>query len=174
METIAVYWEPKIKTYGFQYAADLCMLKLSFQSEQMAAWGLRIQELEELGISFDLVLVQQTGGQGLEVYLVFPRQWEDRALNYFHQIIREKGDGIVRTFSPVDLIHLSGPHFGDRHGIAETAFTALAGHGVPVLASGCSASCIYLVLPEKRAEEARDALSEVFESPRTADSPFNS
>lgn len=173
METIAVYWEPKIKTYGFQYAADLCMLELSLQSGQMAAWGLRIQELGELGISFDLVLVQQTGGQGLEVYLVFPRQCEDKALNYFHQIIQEKGDGTARIVSPVDLIHLSGPHFGDRYGIAKAAFMALAGHGVPVLASGCSASCIYLVLPEKRAAEARDALSEVFETPRTAGSPFN-
>ncbi|MDY6851554.1 MAG: hypothetical protein SV487_05705 [Thermodesulfobacteriota bacterium] len=164
METIAVYWEPKIKTYGFQYASDLCMLELSFQFGQMAAWGLRIQELGELGISFDLVLVQQSGGQGLEFYLVFPRQWEDSALNYFHQIIQEKGPGVVRTFSPVDLIHFSGPHFGDRYGIAEAAFTALANRGVPVLASACSASCIYLVLPEKRAEEAGEALAEVFEA----------
>lgn len=37
METIAVYWEPKPKTYGFREVTHLSLLSIAVQPEKMAA-----------------------------------------------------------------------------------------------------------------------------------------
>lgn len=82
------------------------------------------------------------------------------------RLLREKGLGPLEVEAPVALLFFQGPHYGDRHGIADTALRALEDHGLAPLASACSQSCIYLVLPDAEAEEGESALSAVFLIPR--------
>ena len=63
------------------------------------------------------------------------------------------------------MISFQGPHFGDRYGIADTAFKALARQGVPILITVCSGAALYIVLPENKLHEARPLLAEAFEVP---------
>ena len=165
METIAVYWEPKIKTYGFQDAFDLSLLEFGFQSGRLQEWGSGIQEMGDLGVSFELVLVHYEGKKGLRVYLLFKRKWEEKLIKHVGQVIRRDEGETFRITSPVELISFFGPHFGDRYGIADSAFRALSLKAIPILAVGCSGSAIYLVLPEGMAQEAKALLAETFEMP---------
>jgi hypothetical protein len=63
------------------------------------------------------------------------------------------------------LIFLHGPHFGDRYGIADAAVGALTKKGIPIVALGCTASSIYLVMPEDQREAAGRSLKEAFLMP---------
>ena len=165
METIAVYWEPKIKTYGFQDVLGLSLLELEFQSERLPEWGLGIYEMGNLGINFELVLVQAGGEQGLRVCLLFERKWEKRLINHISQVILGDDGETFQITSPVELIYFFGPHFGDRYGIADSAFMALDHKDITILATGCSGSAIYLVLQEGMAQRAKVLLAEMFEVP---------
>jgi len=165
METIAVYWESRIKTYGFRDTLDLSFLELGFQSGRLPEWGLVIHEMGDAGISFELVVIQYGGEKDLRVYLLFKRKWEEKVINHiFRAIWKDEGETFHIT-SPVELIFFFGPHFGDRYGIADSAFRALTHKDITIIASGFSGSAVYLILPEGTAQDATALLNETFEIP---------
>ncbi len=169
MEISAVYWESKIKTYGFQSVDNLSLLELTLCLEENAGFGTDISELDNFGIDFDLVLVQYLSDRMFRLCLIFSSKWEGRVLKHIYEQIRVDNEESVRVTSPVELIYFHGPHFGDRFGIADSAFKALLDGEMSVLAFGCSGAAIYIVLPENGSEKARNLLSHVFEVPKTVD-----
>lgn len=164
VETTASYWEPKVKTYGFHVATGLSLVDICLAPEQLAAWGSKFHSLKATAVHFVLILIQHSS-KGLHMCLLL----EDPGLGHLVEGLEmHLSEGNRESFSiltPVEMIHFQGPHFGDRYGIAATAFTALTQGGIPILAAACSGASIYLVLHEKRAETAKSLLEGVFEVP---------
>ena len=169
MEISAVYWESKIKTYGFQSVGNLSLLEFTLSLKENVGFGPKISDLDNFEIDFDLVLVQNFSDRMLRLCLIFPSKWEGRVLEHIYAQLRVDNEESIRVESPVELIYFQGPHFGDRFGIADSAFKALLDGGMPVLAFGCSGSAIYLVFPENGSEKAKNLLSPLFEVPKTVD-----
>jgi len=165
VETIAVYWEPKPKTYGFKEITALSLLNIEIKPEKMGQWGLWLMELADLDIGFHLILAKYSTHQKLRLYILFEKLWADSVLSYIGKKIDLDSEKDFHLICPVELICFQGPHFGDRYGIADTAFNALDGQGVPVLITVCSGAAVYIVLPEKKLQEARSVLLEAFEVP---------
>lgn len=165
METIAVYWEPKIKTYGFKDVLDLSLLVIEFQSGQLPEWGLSLYEMSDSEFRFELVLTQLKAENVLQLYLLFERKWEERLLNHINQVIRKDGGETFRIISPVELVYFFGPHFGERYGIADSVFKTLTPEAIPVLVASFSGSIVYLILPEGMAKKAKVLLAETFKGP---------
>ena len=174
METAAVYWEPKIKTYGLWEAVNLSLLELTIKAEQTAKWGHHINKLDNMGINFDLALIQYLNNQRLLICLLYQRKWETKIQNHIHQKLQADIGESVQIKSPVELIYFHGPHFGDRNGIANSAFRVLTDENVPILVAGCSGSAIYLVLPENTIRKAKLLLGSVFDVPQVASVSNNS
>lgn len=165
METFAVYWEPKPKTYGFKEVIDLSLLNIEIRPGKMTQWGLWLMELSDLDIGFHLILAKYSTHQKLRLYILLEKLWGDRVLSYLGKKIDLDSEKDFHLTYPVELISFQGPHFGDRYGIADTAFKALDGQGVPILITVCSGAAVYIVMPEKKLKEARPLLLEVFEVP---------
>lgn len=165
METIAVYWEPKPKTYGFKEVIDLSLMNIEIKPEKMGQWGLWLMELADLNISFHLILAKYSTHQKLRLYILLEKFAADSVLSYTDKRIAPESEKYFHIASPVELISFQGPHFGDRYGIAYSAFKALDGQGVPVLITVCSGAAVYIVLPEKKLQEAKPFLLEAFEVP---------
>ena len=165
METIAVYWESKIKTYGFKDVPDLSLLTLEFQSGQLPEWGLSLYEMDDSGLRFELVLTQLKEKNVLQLYLLFERKWEERLINHINQVIQKDGGGPFHITSPVEMVCFFGPHFGERYGIADSVFKALTPEAIPVLVASFSGSIVYLILPEGMAKKAKVLLAEMFDVP---------
>ena len=165
METIAVYWEPKPKIYGFKEVIDLSLLNIEIRPGKMHQWGLWLMELADLNIGFHLILAKYSTHQKLRLYILLEKPWVDRVLSYIGKKIDLDSVKDFYLRSPVELISFQGPHFGDRYGIADTAFKALARQGVPILITVCSGAAVYIVLPENKLHEARFFLNEAFEVP---------
>ena len=91
--------------------------------------------------------------------------WSDDGLGFnslsHHQ--RKWDCRVVQSY--VELIHFQGPHYSDRYGIAYAAIKAIGSKGITIMASGCSVSCVYLVLAEGQGEVALEILKEKFEVP---------
>lgn len=164
METIAVYWEPKIKTYGFKDVLDLSLLELGFQSGRLPEWGLGIYDMGDFGLRFELVFAQHRE-RGLHVYLLIKRQWVERLMEHITKRIRKEHGEACHLTTPVELVYFFGPHFGERYGVADSTFRPLTRNAIPILSAGCYGSVVYLVLPEGMAQRAKVILAETFETP---------
>ena len=165
METIAVYWEPKPKTYGFREVTHLSLLSIAVKPEKMARWGRWFLELADLDIDFHLILTKYSHRRELRLYLILEKRWADSVLSYIGERTAFEPEKDFTLTSPVELISFQGPHFGDRYGIADSAFKALDGQRIPILIAACSGAAVYIVLPENKLHEARASLAEAFTVP---------
>jgi aspartokinase len=167
LEITAAYWEARIKTYGFHKVTDLCLFQLDVDSPKISQLGHALCRMgeEEISVVLTFALVAL---RGFSACFVVPRRFEGPMQDLLRQEVDLGGDGIAGRVTPVEVVFFYGPHFGDRYGIAEAALRALAGIGIKTTATACSGSCVYLVLPEGRSEEAVRVLSETFEIPRAS------
>ncbi len=166
LETRAAYWEPRIKTYGFQRIVDLSLFEISVRRARIESLGRAFCRLGDAGVGFHLVF-SRSSSQGLELVLLAPAQGAKVIEDHMQEVVEDTDKGVGRT-SPAEMVFFQGPHFGDRCGIVDTALRALAARGIKMTATACSGSCIYIVLPKGKSEEAVLALSEVFEIPKAS------
>jgi hypothetical protein len=167
METIAVYWEPVIKTYGFEEATELALICAYFKTKRMTEWGFWIWEIGSSMDGFRLVLLEQSDPGGFHVYLLVDSGEAKKILSPLDELIQTDTGEYFNHIYPVDLIYFQGPHFGDRYGIADAVFKALAEGNIPVHITACSGASVYLVLPKNKRLEAIPLLHRFFHDPRT-------
>ncbi|RLB91293.1 MAG: hypothetical protein DRH10_02220 [Deltaproteobacteria bacterium] len=166
LETIAVYWEHRVKTYGFQTLEELSLIEVTLPLIRIADLGLAVQKIDLPEAGFHLTLIEQSGGHMCWFYLLTAQELEHAISRHITELISQGAGESVSLKSPVDLIFFQGPHYGDRYGIAEAAFGALKTCGMPILLAACSQSCIYIVIPCGKAKETASLLAQVFEVPK--------
>ncbi len=162
METIAVYWEPKIRVYGLTTKVDLSLYTIIFPVARLAHWGEFVDSLHTGGGEFELVNLQSVSSTIMQLCLI-PTPGESSTVHLKLQAeAQQDEDTRVQVQAPVDLLYLHGPHFQDRYGIVDAALRPLSHAGIPVLAAGCAGTSLYLVVSENRAAEAAACLGDTF------------
>ncbi|MEW6665841.1 MAG: hypothetical protein AB1512_11550 [Thermodesulfobacteriota bacterium] len=168
MEIIASYWEPRIRTYGFQKVTDLSLVEVTPGKGGMESLGLALSRLGEWGIDFQLVFSCPSPEKPGISYLLTARHADGRLSEFIGQGGGSSPEGMFHVVSPVELVLFQGPHYGDRFGIVDASLQALIAKGLGIVASVCSGSCVYLVVPEGKADDVIMALSDAFEVPKAA------
>ena len=166
LETSAVYFEPKIKTYGFQGYTGLSLLEITVAADRIPLVASMLENPDHNEIRFYFALMQAHEDFTNRFIIVFDRKWEDRMLRYAEAAILAENEAEVVLRSPVEVIYFFGPHFGDRYGIAETTFQVLAENDIRIVAAGFSGSAVYLVLPENSMEKTKSVFNRAFEVPK--------
>lgn len=165
METSASFFESRIKTYGFEVEPDLALLDIRFSARDLGVLARMALGLGQEGGRFRMVLLDlEPEGPGRMSLLTSP-QWMsslERLLETFVSSVR------LEKHFPVDLLHFQGPHFGDRYGIADAAFSALEKASISWLAGGCVGSSIQIILPSGLTEKAKTTLATSFRTPDAA------
>ncbi len=169
LETTACYVEPKIKTYGIKAITDLTLCCLDFSIDQLAAWGERIESLEGLGIQFYFASGFKTLTNRVQLLLLVgaigPGTEVNAKASIASALQKQKNDSLsIKT--PMGFICFQGPHFGDRYGIADQAFSALIRNAIPILAAGCVGASVNLVIPDAMMQKATQVLSKIFVIPQ--------
>ncbi|NVM26433.1 MAG: hypothetical protein HWN70_11045 [Desulfobacterales bacterium] len=162
METIAVYWESRIKTYGFQRITDLALIEFSYPLSEIKALG-EILSQDDLQMLRPKFMIAQESDQRISFILCLSVK-EGR--DFHASLEKPPGPTPRRYIYPVGIIFFHGPHFGDRYGIADATFSTLSKAEIQVIASGCSSSSIFLVLVQDDMDKAEKALGETFEVPK--------
>jgi hypothetical protein len=164
VETIAFYWEPIIRIYGFCSAMGLSLITLDIPASRMADLGQKFHRVGSGGGAFRAVFAQ-SGDMRFHVYLLVDREQVKTVGSRIETDLGGIDTVSIATLAPVDLIYFNGPHFGDRYGIADAVFYSLDAHSVPVLVSGFSGSVVYIVVPGGCGQTAETSLGEVFTVP---------
>ncbi|MBU1565952.1 MAG: hypothetical protein KJ630_10030 [Proteobacteria bacterium] len=163
METIAVYWEPKIRIYGLTSETGLSLYTVCFPIERLSYWGGVVRSLGENGSEFQLVNLQRTSVETLQLCLL--PACGDGSTDVHRLLdkgLENEDTSFLQVVTPVELIYLHGPHFQDRYGIAEAAFSPLYKADIPILSAGCAGTSVYIVVHKNRVLEAVHCLSETF------------
>ena len=159
METIAVYWEPRIKTYGFQRLTDLALIEFSYPVHEMKSLGEILSQDELYEAKAKFMIAQESDGEVSFVFCLPVEEGKD-----FHESLeKDLRPTAHRLIYPVGIIFFHGPHFGDRYGIADATFSTLSNADIEVVASGCSSSSVFLVLVQDDIDKAEKVLGEAFE-----------
>ena len=167
MEVIAVYWEPKIKTYGFQVKPGLRLVTAMVPFDRVSQWGERLECGVDPKHNFILVLAQPATASALRMHLLFEPPGAGQLADLIREMNQEAGGTPFEIDTPAELVYFQGPHFGDRYGIANAAFQALANKDWQLLAAGFSGASVYIVVPWNRARAAVKCLSQSFITPGT-------
>ena len=167
METIAVYWEARVKVYGITGKPALAMGVLHFPAEHIGLWSERLMELEAALKCFELVTCNGAEEGRMQLSTVIETSGRDTLL----QLMNGWLEGELSQFlmvDQVDLVFLHGPHFQDRFGIADTAFSALANNNIRIMLSGCAGTSMYLVFAGGEGDTAMKILTDTFLIPTIA------
>jgi aspartokinase len=144
VETVAVYWEPKIRIYGMDIQRDLCHLTL-----QCPLKTLRSDSLQQIGANeekFRLLLAQNDEQRNFCCDLIIDDRWRDGLSTALNGCIADEPSAEVYCNDNVDMVSFHGPHFQDRFGIAQRVFAALAESGIELISSGCTGTSVNIVV----------------------------
>jgi aspartokinase len=160
METIAVYWESRIKTYGFNKLNNLSLFEFYYPEEKVTELGKVLSNANFQDIKTKFMILQRLNDGISLVFCLSESDGSD-----FHASL--KNDLALKSYKylyPVGILFFHGPHFGDRYGIADAAFSPLLEAGIKIISSGCSSASIFLVIAQDDLKRAEEALSKTFDS----------
>ena len=159
METIAVYWEQPIKTYGFQKVTDLVLVEFSYPLKEITSLGKTLSQDALQKVKAEFIMVQERGDAISITLCLSEKEYKD----FWVSVADAPGSTPCEYTYPVGIIYFHGPHFGDRYGIAEATFSTLSDADIEIVASGCSASSVFVVMAQDDLARAEDVLSHTFE-----------
>ena len=159
METIAVYWEQPIKTYGFQKVTDLILIEFSYPLKEIISLGSILSRDTLQEVKSEFILAQESGEMISITLCLSEKEYGDFRVSLAQA---PRSTPCEYTY-PVGIIYFHGPHFGDRYGIAEATFSALSQADIKIVASGCSASSVFVVLAQDNIDMAENVLNDTFE-----------
>ncbi len=171
METIAVYWEERIKVYSISEKSGLALGILHVPENCADSVGDHICALQQSVGRFEMVTAHP-GGQELPGALTVHLLLENKSFAALQEWVEKKlarECGIsLKVNNKVELLYLHGPHFQDRYGIVDAAFSAFAENNCPLLLCGCTGTSMYLVVPHGTSGNSREILSKKFLLPAVA------
>lgn len=174
-ETSAEYVESRVRTYGINIRPGLMLCAMTITPDALADRGARIQTMDDLGLRFAFTSADTLPDGRIRLFFLFEDEPAEFPIDEESEL-KQSGFSGSSVFSgmtddafavtpDVCLISLQGPHFGDRYGIADHAFSALVRGSVPLLIAGCVGAMIYIAVPGSQAQRSKALLSEVFETP---------
>jgi aspartokinase len=163
METIAVYWEPKIRIYGLTTEGGVSLYSLLFPAARLPFWSGVIRNLEDKGREFLLVNLQASPPASMQLSLILRPGIETYPIrDVLLQKVEEEKDTSFEVIAGIELLYLHGPHFQDRYGIIEAVLTPLQKAGIPLLCAGCAGTSVYCAVSEHSGKDAAKCLAETF------------
>jgi len=162
LETIAVYREERVKVYGISKLFGISLGILTFPTEHIGKCTELLQTLETLASKFELITLQSAKPPAITLHLLYVNNSEPSRNETIQSWLADNPDSGFTVQHPVDLLFLHGPHFQDRDGIAEIAFSALKMQSIRALVVGCAGTSMYIVLPQGQGPIAHHILTETF------------
>lgn len=162
METIAVYREERVKVYGISEKLGLTLGCFTFPSDRINECGPLLQNLETLAPKFEFITLLSTEPSSTSLHVLFSKTSDPILNDHIQSWLADNPHNHFTIQHPVDLLFLHGPHFQDRDGIAEIAFSSLKKQAISPLVVGCAGTSMYIVVPQDYGPIAHQILSDTF------------
>jgi aspartokinase len=156
------YQEKVIKVYNIAHQPNLELWRLSLPWSRLADFGTALTAMDRMGIRMPFLIAQHGQEENLSCGLAFADTHREQARQILALYLPELD---LRRRHPVTAFFITGPHFGDRHGITNTMVQTLQNASVSPLAMGCTVSSISLIVRVEDEETSRQVLAASFQVP---------
>jgi aspartokinase len=159
VETIAVYWEPKMRIYGMNILPGLTSLRLKIPEAagQYDYW----REFEAVKGKFRLLTFQRDRQERLICDFLIESGHKAEIHGRLRKMAENNPDSPLVAEDDREIVAFHGPHFQDRYGIAGQTFATLRKAGIDILASGCTGTSIHLVVGAGQGQHVKECLQEI-------------
>ncbi len=158
METVAVYFEKPVRTYGLKAREGSLTLSLACPAPGLAGFTAVLAALEPPLQLSSCSLLWEDEEARLQVCL--PQEQAPRL-----EAAAAAAGARLEARSPASVIDLQGPHFGDRWGLASEALDGLMEAGAEPLGLLGVTHTLQLNLAPGRAPAALEGLGRRFSAP---------
>lgn len=158
METVAVYFEKPVRTYGIKARLGNIALSLECTADQLTGLTATLAALEPPLQLVSCSLMWEGDLALLQVCL--PQDQASR----LEEAAARAGAGIAQR-GPAEVVNLQGPHFGDRWGLASEALCGMESAGVEPLSILGVTHTIQVTLAPESSGAALEGLGRGFCAP---------
>jgi aspartokinase len=162
-EVVASYQEKRPKVYGLNYRDNQEFFFSRLASRDVAPFGTAMRAMASLGLDLAFLSTTPCDDECQDnVYFCLPRS-ENPA---YRKVILETAPGLrIEEIGAVGTFSMTGPHFGDRYGIASEVLNAFEKAKVHLLGLNCTVASVRGVVPADQISVALGAIQECFEVP---------
>jgi aspartokinase len=161
---IASYQEKVIRIYDIVRQSDLDLWSLTVDQSDLGDLGVALITLGQSEIRMVFVIALPSVENRLSFSFCLPEGDEAQIWEVFSSHL---GNTELARHSQVAALHIHGPHFGDRYGIAHALVKALENNGISLLALGCTVSSLSVIVGEQDLDPAVQALEASFQRSTT-------
>lgn len=162
-EVVASYQERRPKVYGLEHHDDQALLQIKCSDRDMVPIGRAFKELARQGLHFTFFATAPCRNEGKKLFS-FCLSLSQR--NRYSEVLRAYlSDSNTETVSPVTVLSMNGPHFGDRYGIASELLTSFEAYRIGFLCVSCTIASVTCVVPFSQFDPAVFAIRECFDVP---------
>ena len=159
-EVVASYQEKRPKVYGLKYREGQELLRIGFKDKDISQIGRLLINCGGPGAYLSFIATCPRKAKGCtELAICLSRPSNGRNLGRISPALLTESRFPVTTFS------MTGPHFGDRYGIASELLSALEKHGIELMGLTCSVASIKGVVSSDQTSETIKAIQSCFEVP---------
>jgi len=162
-EVVASYQEKRPKVYGLNYRDNQEFFFSRLGSRDVAPFGTAMRSMASLGLDLAFLSTTPCGDECEDnVYFCLPRSENPS----YRRIILETAPGLqIEEMGAAGTFSMTGPHFGDRYGIASELLNVFEKEKLHLLGLNCTVASVRGVVPADQIPSALAAIQECFEVP---------
>jgi len=160
-DVVGSYEEQAIKVYAILDQPGLDLWTFRLNSMWMGHMGTALKEMDGLGVKMPFFVAHWYQDRGLIATLCFAASHREDV----RRVIDERLPYAASSHQDAAAVFLHGPHFGDRHGIANELTTSLQEAAIKPLALSCAVHSISVVLKSDNLRPGVHAISTRFHVP---------
>jgi aspartokinase len=161
-EVVASYQEKRPKVYGLNYRDKQDLVTIDVAREGIGIFGLALKSFASRGSDLSFLASGPEDRGKVRLFLCLPRSGKEARLG----VLQEMGLGMqVAGTQPVAMFSMTGPHFGDRYGIASELLSTFAEAGIDLIAMTCTIASIRGVVQTHKIAQTLQAIRDCFEVP---------
>jgi aspartokinase len=161
-EVVASYQEKKPKVYGLNYRKNQTLLIIRLDIREIGSFGKILKGLAPMALDLSFLASSPDDHGEIHIFFCLPGSVE----KFQNDLLKTSDSEIhLEEVIAVAMFSMTGPHFGDRYGIASELLRALNNSGIDLLAFTCTIASIRGVIPMHQIEQAIQAIKNCFEVP---------
>lgn len=160
-DVVGSYEEQDIKVYAILDQPDLDLWTLLLSPKWMEQMGTALKELDDLDMKMPFFVCHSDQQQDLILGLCFSGSHRKD----IQRVLDERVPYATFSSNDAAAVFLHGPHFGDRHRIANALTSSLQAAGIKPLALSCTVHSISVILKSQDLQPGVKAISTRFHVP---------
>jgi aspartokinase len=161
-EVVASYQEKRPKVYGLNYRDSQNLFIVEVDRKGIASFGRALKSAASLGFNLSFLASSPDNHGKLNIFLCVPKPGNGIYLDSMPELAT---DNRIASVCSAAMFSMTGPHFGDRYGIASELLNTLNKAGIELTALTCTIASVRGVVHTHQIESAIEAIKSCFEVP---------